>query len=71
MFVAYFWMQKALVDGNPKIPHNINYVCGPGDETWMPEWAWFVLMLFAIPLLFSLPTHLAFRKWMRPVERTA
>lgn len=43
---------------------NINYVFGPGFvQTWMPGWAWLLIMLVAWPTLVYVPTHFVL-KWL-------
>ena len=75
MLTGFFRMPRpGAVLANPKAPVNINYVFGMSDaapQTWMPEWAWLVLMLTALPLIVYLPTHLALKKLCRPTHPTA
>ena len=45
---------------NPLAPVNIDYVYGFSDtaaQTWMPHWAWLVLLLVAMPAVIFIPTH--------------
>lgn len=52
----------------PLTPVNINYVFGPSEtrvQTWMPEWAWFALLMTGLPVLVWWPTHLGLLRWMR------
>ncbi|HNC99699.1 MAG TPA: hypothetical protein PKW90_26460, partial [Myxococcota bacterium] len=71
MTVCFLWMPRpGAVLANPKAAVNINYVFGMSDtgpQTWMPEWAWFGLLMVGLPLAIYLPTHLALRRWARPV----
>jgi len=63
MFVAFFAMPKHADPDDINVPYNINYVYGLNDpQTWMPEWAWFAMVLVLIPLLCCYPTHLALKR---------
>jgi len=66
ILTCFFLMPRpGAVLANPKAPVNIDYVFGMNDvsaQTWMPEWAWLVLLLTALPLVVYLPTHLALKK---------
>ena len=69
MFVAFFFLPATKDPDNPKLPYNVNYVYGLDEpQTWMADWAWFTLILLAVPLLFTLPTHVVFKKLIRPVD---
>ena len=52
----------------PSLPNaavNINYVYGLGFEgaqTWVSPGLWFAGLMVGVPLVFVIPTHLAFRK---------
>lgn len=62
MFIAYFLL-PAPGSGAPVV--NVDYVYGFSDDaaqTWMPGWAWFSLMLAAVPLLLTLPTDFVLRR---------
>jgi hypothetical protein len=67
MTFSFFFMPRpgaAMI--NPDAPVNINYVFGLNEnapQTWMPEWAWFTLMLTGLPLLFYIPTHLFLKRF--------
>ncbi len=53
-------------------PVNINYMHGLSDtaaQTWMPAWAWALVMLAGMPLLIFLPTHLVLRRVCRQATR--
>lgn len=70
MLICYFWMPRP---GSPlKFPGqpvNIDYVYGLSDtapQTWMPEWAWLIFMLIALPLLLWWPAHLILRRFFAP-----
>jgi hypothetical protein len=67
MLVCFFCMPKVQDPEHPLRAWNINYVYGMGEEpqTFMPEWAWLVVMLLAVPLVLALPTHLVLRRWVR------
>ncbi|MBX9775651.1 MAG: hypothetical protein K2Y71_14805 [Xanthobacteraceae bacterium] len=48
-------------------PVNINYVFGFNDataQTWMPAWAWVIGMIVVMPIVFFLPVHVLFSRWM-------
>ncbi len=53
---------------NPALPVNVNYVFGFNDQapqSWMPQPAYFALMLAVMPLLIWWPTHAVLQKLMR------
>ena len=62
MLTSYFLLPGPGAKlGNPLAPVNVNYVYGLSDATaqiWMPGWAWFGLLLVALPVVILLPTHL-------------
>ncbi len=62
MAVSYFLLPGPGAQlANPLAPVNVNYVYGLSDasaQTWMPGWAWFGLLLVALPVVILLPTHL-------------
>jgi len=66
MSIGYFLLPAPGAKlANPLAPVNVNYVYGLSDaaaQTWMPGWAWFLLMLVALPTLLLLPSHLLLRK---------
>ena len=72
VLVCFFFMPPP----NPHAgltPVNINYVWGFNDaaaQTWVPAWAWVTGMIVLMPILFFLPVHYAFSRWMpkAPVE---
>jgi hypothetical protein len=70
LLICFFWLPPAgSVLPNIKKPVNINYVFGIHDaspQTWMPAWAWLLIMMAGLPLLVWGPTHLALKKWMKP-----
>ncbi len=74
ILVCFFFMPPP----NPNAgltPVNINYVWGFNDaaaQTWMPAWAWVTGMIVLMPILFFLPVHYVFSRWMpkAPVEAT-
>lgn len=50
----------------PNVPVNINYVYGFGDaaaQTFMPGWAWLLLLFVGLPVLVFWPTHLVLQRW--------
>jgi hypothetical protein len=59
--VCYFCMPAPPAPaGNPNLPVNINYVYGMSEQepqTWMPQNAFFALLMVALPLCIYLPTH--------------
>ena len=51
---------------NPLAPVNVNYVYGfsdTGAQTWMPGWAWFALLLVALPTVIFIPPHFLLGKY--------
>jgi len=72
MFVCYFLMPAPPPPAdNKNLPVNINYVYGFSDDhpqPWMDGRLFFVLLLFALPLVIFLPTHLLLKKLFRPPE---
>jgi hypothetical protein len=66
VLVCFFFMPPP----NPNAgltPVNINYVFGFNDaaaQTLVPAWAWVTGMLVVMPILFFLPVHLLFSRWM-------
>ena len=49
-------------------PVNLNYVYGLDEkrpQSWMPHWAWLLVVLVGVPTLMFLPTHLILRKTFR------
>lgn len=69
MAVSYLFMPRpGDVLLNSKAPVNINYVYGLSDsttQTLMPEWAWLLFMLAALPVLIYLPSHLVFKRYFK------
>lgn len=70
MLIAYFLLPAppAPVD-QPNLPVNVNYVYGTTDDApqqWMPQAAWFAVMMIGLPLLFFVPTHLILNRLMGP-----
>ncbi|MGC4050317.1 MAG: hypothetical protein QM757_13145 [Paludibaculum sp.] len=67
MLLCYFVMPKPGDPlPTPLTPVNINYVYGPSEtkvQTWMPETAWFALLMIGLPVLVWWPTHLLLQKW--------
>lgn len=56
---------------NPSLPVNINYVYGLGDaaaQDWMPQLAYFLLILVALPIVVFWPTHLVLRRLCPPAQ---
>ncbi len=62
MAIAFFTLPKAANPDEPSSPYNVNYVFGvDGPQTWMSEWAWFALVMLAVPLVFAVPAHMLLR----------
>jgi hypothetical protein len=67
MLIAFFLLPATASDS--LTPANVNYVFGlDGPQTRMPAWAWFASMLVAVPLVVTLPAHLALKR-LRGVGR--
>ena len=67
-FVSFLFMPKPSPSVGMR-PVNIDYVWGLSDrapQEWMPAWAWFALLVCGMPLLSTLPAHLALARWARP-----
>jgi hypothetical protein len=66
MMISYFFLPApGAILANPLAPVNVDYVYGLSDataQTWMPGWAWFSLLLVALPTVIFLPTHFLLRK---------
>ena len=66
LLVCFFFMPGPRP--NPGLtPVNINYVYGMSDtaaQTWMSAWAWFGLLLVALPVVLLAPVHFVLRRWM-------
>ena len=63
--VAFFLMPPPSPDAG-LTPVNIDYVWGLSDsvaQTWIQLYAWLGLLLFGLPLLASLPTHLVLSRF--------
>ena len=67
ILISFFFLpHPGAVLSNPKAPVNINYVFGMSDDAaqkWMPEKAWLILMLTALPVMIFTPTHFLLKKW--------
>jgi hypothetical protein len=61
MIVCYLWMPAPGTDGlSPNTPVNINYVYGLQEtkaQTFMPQTAYFWLLMVVMPLCIYWPTH--------------
>lgn len=70
--ICYLWMPAPPADpADPNKPVNINYVYGLKDaQTWMPELAWFAIVIAAQPLAIVFPMHLLLRR-VSPQPREA
>ena len=65
MLVSYFFLPGPRPDAG-LMPVNVDYVFGPSDsapQTWMPEWAWLMLMMAGLPLALFAPVHVAMNRW--------
>jgi hypothetical protein len=66
MWISYLFLPKPPAPAsNPGLPVNVNYVFGLNDgapQTWMPEVAFFALMLVTLPALIWVPTHMVLAK---------
>ena len=59
VLVCYFYLPPPRADRGMK-PVNINYVYGLSDEkpqSWMPQRAWLMVVLFGFPLVLYWPCH--------------
>ena len=67
MLIAYFLLPAPPAPmSNPNIPVNVNYVYGLSDDkpqVWMPQLAWFGLMMTVLPTLVYWPTHLLLKRF--------
>ena len=66
LLVCYFFMPPPNPNAGAAAV-NINYVYGLNDkaaQTWMPGWAWLLLLMAALPSLLFAPVHYALRRWM-------
>ena len=65
MFICYFFMPPPSPDAG-LTPVNIDYVYGMSDaepQHWMPQWAWFCMVLVAFPLVLYWPVHLLLTRY--------
>lgn len=68
LILVCFFMMPGPNPNAGMTPVNINYVWGMNDaaaQTWMPAYAWLALLLFGMPLVLFLPTHLLLRKTVK------
>ena len=66
LFSFAFLPAPGTRQANPLAPVNVDYVYGFSDtavQTWMPEWAWLVFLIIALPVVIFIPTHLLLRKF--------
>ena len=64
VLVCYFFMPPPSAD-HGLTPANINYVYGFEDEraqTWLPQYAWLLLEMVAMPLVLFWPVHALLKK---------
>lgn len=71
MLFSYFFLPPAGASlPNPLTPVNVDYVYGISDaapQTWMPGWAWLMLVMVALPVVIVFPTHVALKRiWGNP-----
>jgi hypothetical protein len=70
MLVCYFWMPPpGTVLANPNQPVNIDYIFGLSDktpQTWMPAWAWLLMLMIGLPALIWWPSHFALMQFFPP-----
>jgi hypothetical protein len=72
ILICFFFMPPPSPNAG-LTPVNINYVFGFNDamaQTWMPAWAWVTGMIVLMPIIFFLPVHYVFSRWMpkAPIE---
>jgi hypothetical protein len=69
LLISYFLLPApGAVLANPLTPVNVDYVYGLSDtaaQTWLPGWAWFSLLMVAVPAVILAPTHLVLRHFAR------
>ncbi|MGK0303149.1 MAG: hypothetical protein ACI89X_004037 [Planctomycetota bacterium] len=67
LIVCYLWMPAPPADPNdPNLPFNINYVYGfDGQQPWMSQTAWLVLVLLLQPLAVVGPMHWLLQRFAR------
>lgn len=66
LVICFVFMPAPMADPG-LMPVNINYVWGMSDtlaQSWMHPYAWFLALVFGIPLLLCGPTHLVLRRTM-------
>jgi hypothetical protein len=73
MPVCFFFMPEPGAYADANIPQNINYVYGfseKSEQTIMPRYVYFALVMVVLPVGVLLPTHLFFA-WLMPKARAA
>jgi len=71
MPVCFFFMPEPGDYADPNLPRNINYVYGfseDTEQTMMPRYVYFALVMVVLPAGVLLPTHLLFA-WLMPKPR--
>lgn len=68
MLICFFVLPSAGAELQfPNQPRNVNYVFGMNDaqpQSWMSQSAWLSLLLFGLPTLVFLPTHLILKRFL-------
>jgi hypothetical protein len=72
MATSYFFLPPAgAIFTNPNTPVNIDYVWGFSDsapQTFMPQWAWLIMLFTCLPLAIYWPTHLTLKRLCKPAD---
>lgn len=64
MGIAFFFLPAVKDPQNVALPYNVNYVYGVDDpQTFWPPWAWFLMVLFVVPIVFAGPSHWVMKRW--------
>lgn len=68
MLVSYFFIPGPSPETST-IAANVNYVFGPSataPQTWMPGWAWLMLLMSALPVVMFAPVHFLLVRFGKP-----
>lgn len=68
MLISYFFIPGPSPE-TAHIASNVNYVFGPGStapQTWMPGWAWLMLLMGALPVVMFAPVHVLLARYCKP-----
>lgn len=71
MLVSWFFIPGPSPE-TANIAANVNYVYGPSataPQTWMPGWAWLMLLMAALPALMFAPVHFLLARFCKPAGR--